>query len=109
MTNIYKITLAKTLWQDVYRARVDDIHGGYVATLRITLLVPLPESDKPADAPDVPPLLEVFVENAAITAAQLVNFEEQVAKLLLDRFAAAGFAATQCLFAYPSPATLWEG
>lgn len=109
MPTTYQLTLTKTLWQDVYRARVDDNQGHYVGTLRITLFVPLPPEVKPADAPDVPPLLEVFVENATIDdTADLVPFEETLSRQLLERFAAAGFTAAQCIFAYPSPAALWK-
>lgn len=109
MPNKYNCVLTKTLWQNVYRARVDDRQGNYVATVRVTLFIPLPPEARPADAPDAPPLLEAFVENAVITdAANLVPFEEALSRELLARFAAAGFAATKCCFAYPSPASLWE-
>ncbi|HWQ60777.1 MAG TPA: hypothetical protein VN521_00595 [Negativicutes bacterium] len=98
----WRIKLARTLWFNMYRAMVEDAAGEYVATLRLIPAIPLDRADVPADAPEVEPYVLVLVEDAVFAEDDLVNFEGEVAGMLLEKVAQPDFNPAFCQFAYPS-------
>ncbi|MDT8901766.1 hypothetical protein [Anaeroselena agilis] len=98
----WSIRLARTLWFNTYRALVEDAAGEYVATLRLIPAIPLDRGSVPEDAPVVDPYVLVVVEDAVFAEEELVNFEGQVAGLLLEKMAQPDFNPAFCQFAYPS-------
>jgi hypothetical protein len=97
-----KITLARTLWFNMYRAQVEDAAGEYLAMLRLIPAIPLDRDAVPADAPEVQPYVLVLVEDAVIGEEELVAFEGEVAEQLLARMVQEDFKPAFCQFAYPS-------
>ncbi|EAX47836.1 hypothetical protein TcarDRAFT_1525 [Thermosinus carboxydivorans Nor1] len=100
------LQLARTLWSNMYRGKVADASGEYLATIRIIAHMPLDRSDVPADAPVVKPYLTVLIEDGAITPATLVEFESELSDLLLAKFRSEQFFPEFCQFFYPSPAQM---
>ncbi len=96
------ITLARTLWFNMYRAQVEDAAGEYLATLRLIPAVPLERDAVPEGAPEVQPYVLVLVEDAAFREEELVSFESEVAEQLLARMTQEDFRPAFCQFAYPS-------
>ncbi len=96
------ITLARTLWFNMYRAQVEDGAGQYLATLRLIPAIPLERGAVPADAPEVQPYVLVLVEDAVFGEEELVAFEGAVAEQLLARMTQEDFRPAFCQFAYPS-------
>jgi hypothetical protein len=97
-----KIKLARTLWFNTYRALVEDSAGEYLASLRLIPAIPLDRASVPEDAPEVAPYLLVVVEDAVFSEEELINFEGEVAGMLLARMAQPDFNPAFCQFAYPS-------
>lgn len=98
----WRVKLARTLWFNTYRALVEDDAGEYVATLRLIPAIPLDRAEVPADAPEVEPYVLVLVEDAVFAEEELLNFEGEVAGLLLEKMAQPDFNPAFCQFAYPS-------
>lgn len=99
----WKLRLARTLWLNCYRARIETQTGEYLATLRVIPMMPLDSCDLPADAPEAPPHLLAIVEDAAVAGENLVEFEAQAASLLISRMTQPDFKPAMCQFSYPSP------
>lgn len=95
-----QVKLMKTLWENTYRAMVQDIEGTYVATVRLVVTVPLSPELRPADAPDVEPQLFVLVEDGAMQSADIIDFETTMAAILEEKF---HYQIPRCFFFYPSP------
>ncbi|SDF08154.1 hypothetical protein [Sporolituus thermophilus] len=100
------LQLARTLWLNMYRGKVTDAAGEYLATIRIIAHIPLDRNDVPTDAPVVKPYLTVLIEDASITPATLVEFESELSELLLAKFCSEQFSPEFCQFFYPSPAEI---
>lgn len=98
----WQIRLARTLWFNTYRAMVEDAAGEYVATMRLIPAIPLDRAEVPDDAPEVEPYVLVVVEDAVFAEEDLVNFEGEVAGMLLEKMAQPDFNPAFCQFAYPS-------
>ncbi|MDR3349057.1 MAG: hypothetical protein LBO03_05570 [Acidaminococcales bacterium] len=98
------LTLAKTLYHNIYRCAVKSGDGSVKGFLRVVPGMPLERGQLPPDAPDAPPFLLVIVDDADINNANFLQFEDSVSALLLTRFAAEAFHPQYCQFYYPSPA-----
>lgn len=99
----FKIKLTRTLWFNTYRGKVTDATGNYVATLSLIPTTPLDRCEVPPDAPEAAPYITVLVEDGQLEADDLVEFESNVADLLLVQMAQPDFKPEYCQFAYPSP------
>lgn len=100
----YTVDLMRTLWQHTYRATVFNAADEYAATIRLILGIPLPAEEVPENAPRVDAHLTVLVEDAAIAPADIIEFEEQITRILMEKSASPDFQPTHCIFFYPSPA-----
>ncbi|MDR2006696.1 MAG: hypothetical protein LBP78_05570 [Acidaminococcales bacterium] len=105
----FSLTLAKTLYQNIYRCAVKGGDGAVKGFLRVIPGLPLDRGQIPADAPDAPPFLLVIVDDADINNGNFLHFEDSVSMLLLERFAAEDFRPLYCQFYYPSPALTLNG
>ncbi len=103
-----KITLARTLWFNTYRAKITDLADNYIATIKLIPTMPLDRSEVPENAPTVESYVLVLVEDAAVSHDQLVFFETEVATLLHKELPQLGFAPAMCHYFYPSPPDLLE-
>lgn len=108
MVTQYTLKLAKTLWHNTYRGAVLDASGKYVASLLIVPQIPLDSSEVPPDAPQAIPYALVLVEDAQITANNLIEFESTLAPIILARLTTAVFIPEHCRFTYPSPAFMLQ-
>lgn len=106
---INEIKLARTLYQNVYTARLYEEGQNEKGRLRIFPVLPLDRKLIPADAPSKPAYLLVLVEDAAVDKDNLLDFEEQVSLLLLKRFSTPQMNFSFCQFFYPSPAFVFTG
>lgn len=104
----YSLKLARTLYNDFYRAMLLDENQQPVAHLRIVPAVPLDRSQVPEDAPQVPAFLLVIVDDADVNKDNLIDFEERATYVLLKRFSTEVVNFQHCQFYYPSPAFVFE-
>lgn len=103
---IYKLHMARTLWTNTYRGKVTNDSGDYVAAIRVILGIPLDRTEVPDNAPEVTAYLTVLVEDATITADDLLVFEANLSDLLLTQLRSDYFLPEHCHFFYPSPPAL---
>lgn len=104
---VMQIQLARTLWENTYRGRVLNDSGEYIATLRIFVCTPLDRSELPENAPNVQPYLTTLVEDAVLPSDDILEFEKNVADMLINRFSNEHFIPNHCQFCYPSPPDLF--
>ncbi len=104
----YTMRLARTLYNDVYRAMLFNENQQPVAHLRIVPAIPLDRSQVPEDAPTVAAFLLVIVDDADINKDNLIDFEERASYALLKRFSTETVSFQYCQFYYPSPAFIFE-
>lgn len=104
----YTLKLARTLYNDTFRAQLLDDNQQTIAHLRIVPGMPLDRSQVPEDAPKVPAYLLVIVDDADINKDNLIDFEERATYVLLKRFSTEQIAFQHCQFYYPSPAFIFE-
>lgn len=104
----YSLRLARTLFNDVYRAMLYNENQQPVANLRIVPSIPLDRSQVPEDAPMVQAFLLVIVDDADINKDNLIDFEERASFALLKRFSTEVVNFQHCEFYYPSPAFIFE-
>ena len=102
--NEYTIELSKTLYQNMYRAKIINIEQETIGFLRIITSLPLDRALVPKNAPTVPFFLLVIVDDADINKDTLLDFEEKTSLALLKRFKTAQMMPEHCEFYYPSPA-----
>ncbi|MDU2417452.1 hypothetical protein [Negativicoccus succinicivorans] len=100
----YRVDLMRTLWQHTYRATIFDASDAYAATIRIILGIPLDRAEVPENAPEVKDYITVLVEDTVIKPQDIIAFEEQITRLIMEKSASEEFQPTHCLFFYPSPA-----
>ena len=89
---VYKLRLARTLYNNFYRARLQDSNGEDAGQLLIVPGLPLDRSQLPENAP------------ANINKDNVVDFEEGVSRAVLAKFTTETTAFNHCEFYYPSPA-----
>lgn len=104
----YTLKLARTLYNDTFRAQLLDDNQQIIGHLRIVPGVPLDRSQVPEDAPAVPAYLLVIVDDADINKDNLIDFEERASYVLLKRFSNESITFQHCQFYYPSPAFIFE-
>lgn len=104
----YTLRLARTLYNEVYRAMLYNENQQPIAKLRIVPNIPLDRSQVPEDAPVVPAFLLVIVDDADINKDNLIDFEERASYTLLKRFSTEVISFQHCQFYYPSPAFIFE-
>ena len=102
--SVYKLRLARTLFNNFYRARLQDANGEDAGQLLIVPGLPLDRSQLPENAPMAAPYLLVIVEDANINKDNVVDFEEGVSRAVLAKFTTETTAFDHCEFYYPSPA-----
>lgn len=100
---MYKVDLMRTLWQHTYRATIFNLNDEYIATIRIILGIPLDREEVPDNAPEVPAYITVLVEDTVIQPQAIIEFEEQISKIIIERSTTKEFVPTHCIFFYPSP------
>ncbi len=98
------VAVAKTLYHNMYRCRLEREDGTQVGVIKVMPGLPLAADALPEGAPQVPPFLLVVVEDADITETTLIDFEEETSAALLKRFATEDMVMHHCQFFYPSPA-----
>ena len=101
---VYSLKVARTLFQNFYRAKLYDGLNRLIGRLTIVPAMPLDRSQVPPDAPEVKGYLLVIVEDADINKDNLIDFEERTSLAILKRFATEAIAFEHCEFYYPSPA-----
>ncbi len=106
--NAYELKVAKTLYENIYAARVLNDNKDVIGKLRIVPCLPVDRSLVPADAPEANPFLVVIVDDADINKDNLIDFEERVSYAILKRFSTETVAFQHCQFYYPSPAFIFE-
>lgn len=104
----YNLRLARTLYDNVYRAMLYNENQQPIGQLRIIPSIPLDRSQVPEDAPEVPAFLLVLVDDADINKDNLIDFEERASYVLLKRFSTEVVNFQHCQFYYPSPAFVFE-
>lgn len=102
--SLYNLRLARTLYNNFYRARLKDEDGQDAGQLLIVPGLPLDRSQLPENAPEAKPYLLVIVEDADINKDNVVAFEEGVSRAVLGKFTTETVAFDHCEFYYPSPA-----
>lgn len=103
-----KLRLARTLFNNFYRARIQDGNGEDVGQILIVPGLPLERSELPDNAPIGDPYLVVIVEDAKINKNSIIDFEEGVSRAVLARFTTETNSFNHCEFYYPSPAFYFE-
>ena len=98
-----KLTLARTLWFNTYRANITNTDDEHICLVRLIPTLPLDRSKVPDDAPVVESYVIVIVEDAEVTDDQLVVFETAISNLLHKELPHLGFTPAMCHFFYPSP------
>ncbi len=83
---VYKLRLARTLYNNFYRARLQDANGEDAGQLLIVPGLPLDRSQLPENAPIADPYLLVIVEDADINKNNVIDFEEGVSRAVLAKF-----------------------
>ena len=101
---VYKLRLARTLYNNFYRARLQDANGEDAGQLLIVPGLPLDRSQLPETAPVADPYLLVIVEDANINKNNVIDFEEGVSRAVLAKFTTETTSFNHCEFYYPSPA-----
>jgi len=101
---VYKLRLARTLYNNFYRARLQEVNGEDAGQLLIIPGLPLDRSQLPESAPVADPYLLIIVEDANIDKNNVVDFEEGVSRAVLSRFTTETTSFNHCEFYYPSPA-----
>lgn len=104
----YSVKLARTLYDNVYRARLLNENDQPIGDLQIMPVLPTDRSQLPEDAPEAKPYLLVLVRDADINKDNLIDFEEKTDFCLRKRFATETTDFQYCLFVYPSPAFIFE-
>ncbi len=105
-TSLYQLQIARTLWHNTYRGKITNENGEYIATIRVILGIPLDRSEVPENAPEVPPYLNVQVEDAILSVEDLIPFEAALSEILLGQLQNEYFVPEYCHFFYPSPSEL---
>lgn len=105
---IYSLKVARTLFNNFFRAKLYDGLERLIGRLTIVPAIPLDRDQIPADAPKVNGYLLVIVEDADINKDNLIDFEERASLAILKRFATETIAFEHCEFYYPSPAFVFE-
>ncbi len=100
----FNIRLARTLYNNYYRARLQGANGEEAGQLLIIPGLPLDRSQLPDYAPVANPFLLVIVEDANINKDNVVDFEENISRALLTKFKTETTVFSHCEFYYPSPA-----
>ena len=90
---VYKLRLARTLYNNFYRARLQDANGEDAGQLLIVPGLPLDRSQLPENA-----------EDADINKNNVIDFEEGVSRAVLAKFTTETTSFKHCEFYYPSPA-----
>ena len=98
-----KLTLARTLWFNTYRANITNTDNEHISLVRLIPALPLDRSEVPEDAPAVESYVNVLVEDAEVSDDQLIFFETAVSNLLHKELPQLGFTPAMCHFFYPSP------
>lgn len=101
---LYNLRLARTLYNNFYRARLQDENNQDAGQLLIVPGLPLDRSQLPENAPEAKPYLLVIVEDADINKDTVVAFEEGVSRAVLGKFTTETVSFDHCEFYYPSPA-----
>ncbi|MCX7780582.1 MAG: hypothetical protein N2491_06665 [Negativicutes bacterium] len=102
------VKLTRTLWFNIYRGKVTDQDGNYIASIRIIPTVPLDRDEVPPDAPEAVPCLTVLVDDGIVTTDDLISFESSLAPILLAKFQREDFKPEYCHYFYPSPMSMME-
>lgn len=102
------VKLSRTLWFNMFRGKVTDSNGTYLASVRIIPTVPLDKDEIPPDAPEAVPCLTVLVDDGIITTEDLIAFETKLAPILLEKFVRDDFQPELCQYFYPSPMSMME-
>ena len=101
---VYKLRLARTLYNNFFRARLQDANGEDAGQLLIVPGLPIDRSQLPENAPEADPYLLVIVEDANINKNNVIDFEEGVSRAVLSKFTTETTSFNHCEFYYPSPA-----
>lgn len=101
--NAYNLRLQRTLFDNFFRAILQDENKRVIGNLTVIPNIPLNRSMVPEDAPQVPAVLLVIVDDADINKDNLIDFEERASYAILKRFSTEEIAFQQCFFYYPSP------
>lgn len=107
-SSAYSLRLVRTLYENVYRARLYNELKQPIGDLEIIPCIPLDRSQVPEDAPEVSAYLLVIVRDADINKNNLLEFEERTSYTLLKRFSTEVVTFQHCRFYYPSPAFIFE-
>lgn len=99
----YNLRLQRTLFENFFRAILQDENKRVIGNLTVIPNIPLDRSMVPQDAPEVPAVLLVIVDDADINKDNLIDFEERASYAILKRFSTEEIAFQQCFFYYPSP------
>ncbi len=94
------VNLLNTLWKNTYRATVQNGESEYLATVRLIINVPKDRSEVPENAPEVAAQMYVLVEDAVISSNDIIEFEESLSAVLMEKFE---HAIPQVFYFYPSP------
>ena len=103
----YLLRVGRTLYDNLYSARVFDAQNNPKGMLRVVPMFPLGRDVVPADAPEAQPFLLVIVDDADINKDNLIDFEERVSSAVLSKFATDSAPFMRCQFYYPSPAFIF--
>lgn len=95
-----KLKMMATLWENTYRVMVTDPQGGYIATVRAIVNLPMPEDQLPENAPSVDAQLLALVEDSILQGPDIISFETTFSALLREKFQ---YQIPDVLFFYPSP------
>ena len=82
---VYNLRLARTLYNNFYRARLSDANGEDAGQILIVPGLPMDRSLVPPSAPEAKPYLLIIVEDANINKDNVVDFEEGVSRAVLDK------------------------
>lgn len=99
----FEVNLKRTLWNHTYRGTVCNDMDQYLATIRVILGIPMDRDQVPENAPTVYEYITVLVEDAALEAEQIIDFESTLAPILMKKISGPAFRPQHCFFFYPSP------
>ena len=97
-----RVRLARTLFNNFYRARIQDNQGEDVGMLLIVPALPLDRSVLPENAPNAEPYLLVIVEKGDFNKDTVIEFEECISRIILDKFTTETMPFSYCEFYYMS-------
>lgn len=97
-----RVRLARTLYNNFYRARIQDSEGEDVGMLLIVPGCPLDRSELPENAPKAEPYLIVIVEEAEINEDTVNDFEACISRKILEKFTINTTPFSHCEFYYTS-------